>query len=70
MEFWVSWAESAVSVGHGLRVGENTFLTFFDPEPSPVTTVGFSTGFGATGNWIFGPGTCDVFYCIDMENNC
>jgi len=40
--FWVSWSGGVISVGTGSIVGQNTFMSYVDPNPSPVNYVAFS----------------------------
>jgi len=40
--FWVSWSGGVIQVGTGSIVGQNTFISYVDPYPSPVNYVAFS----------------------------
>jgi len=40
--FWVSWSDGVIKVGTGSIVGQNTFMSYVDPKPSPVNYVAFS----------------------------
>ncbi|XP_078691944.1 uncharacterized protein LOC144922175 [Branchiostoma floridae x Branchiostoma belcheri] len=52
--FLVSWAAGgAVSVRR--QTEADPFLTWTDPDPLPVSHVGYSTGYGSTGTFIFCP---------------
>ncbi|KAI8500095.1 hypothetical protein Bbelb_224120 [Branchiostoma belcheri] len=52
--FLVSWAAGgAVSVRRETET--DPFLTWTDPDPLPVSHVGYSTGYGSTGTFIFCP---------------
>lgn len=50
--FWIRVTEAAVKIG---RAGEAVpFLSWQDPEPFVVQSIGVCTGGGASGNWIIG----------------
>jgi len=40
--FWVSWSGGVIRAGTGSIVGLNTFMSYVDPNPSPVNFVAFS----------------------------
>jgi Farnesoic acid 0-methyl transferase len=64
--FWACARDDVVSMGKGETVGENTISCYlFSGVGRTVQYVGFSTGFGSTGDWIdiksqyeFGPDFC------------
>lgn len=56
--FWVSWANGLLSVGSGVRVGENQIMAFptvlaLLNVPFPIGYVHLSTGYGSPGYWDF-----------------
>eukprot|EP00058_Branchiostoma_floridae_P023917 XP_002609407.1 hypothetical protein BRAFLDRAFT_86509 [Branchiostoma floridae] len=52
--FWLSWdSDGTIAVGRG---GEtDPFMRWVDPNPLPIGRVGYSTGYGNTGQWTFCP---------------
>jgi len=40
--FWVSWSGRVIHVGTGSIVGQNTFMSYVDPNPSQVNYIAFS----------------------------
>ena len=55
-EFWLSWANETVRVGRGHHLGQGEFITLIDSVPTSKNFLAVSTGFGATGYWIFHSG--------------
>ena len=49
--FWVTWRSSVITVGRGLVINQNPFLTWQDPNPMRVTGVAITTGWGSDGVW-------------------
>lgn len=52
-QFWVSWGQNTIKVGSGKQAGENEFLSYKDSGFKAVNYAAVSTGWGATGEWIF-----------------
>ena len=49
--FWVSWNDGTIKVG---RAGESfPFMEWTDPNPLAVNYIGYSTGWGSTGEFRF-----------------
>ena len=55
-EFWLSWSNETLQVGSGRQLGEDTLLTLNDSVPTSKNYLAVSTGFGASGYWIFHSG--------------
>ena len=49
-------------VGRGYQIGHDEFVTLKDTVPTPKNYLAVSTGFGATGYWIFHSGK----YCYKL----
>ncbi|KAJ2947697.1 hypothetical protein O0L34_g9466 [Tuta absoluta] len=50
-DFVVRWDGGVIGVHH--EGEQEAFMSWEDPEPFPITHVGFCTGWGATGSWNF-----------------
>ena len=55
-QFWLSWENETVQVGRGHQIGQNEFITLNESVPTPKNYLAVSTGFGASGYWIFHSG--------------
>ena len=55
-EFWLSWANETVRVGSGRQLGQGEFIRLNDSVPTLKNFLAVSTGFGASGYWIFHSG--------------
>ena len=55
-EFWLNWSNDTVQLGSGHQLGEDTFITLNDSVPTSKNYLAVSTGFGASGYWIFHSG--------------
>ena len=64
-EFWLSWSNGTVQLGRGRQLGEDTFITLNDSVHTSKNYLAVSTGFGASGYWIFHSGK--VFLPIDVD---
>ena len=64
-EFWLSWINDTVQVGSGRQLGEDAFITLNDSVSTSKNYLAVSTGFGATGYWIFHGGK--IFHQIDAD---
>ena len=53
-QFWVAWTDKTIRVGEGSEIGQLEFLYYEDSNFHPVFSVGFSTGYTATGQWVVG----------------
>ena len=53
-QFWVTWMDDTIRVGEGAEIGQLEILLWPDPNLHPVFSVGLSTGYTATGQWIIG----------------
>ena len=51
--FWIRWTDGVYEVGYGLIVGTGHFLSYNSQSTPMVNVVAVSTGFGATGTWLF-----------------
>ena len=51
--FWVDWTGGLISVGSGGDIGWGTFLSWRDPNPHPVVSLGFSAADSSEANWQF-----------------
>ena len=51
--FWIRWTDGVYEVGYGLMVGTDPFMLYNSQSPPMVNAVAISTGFGATGTWLF-----------------
>ena len=52
--FWIRWTDDGIyEVGYGLIVGTDQFLSYDSQSPPMVNAVAISTGWGATGTWLF-----------------
>ena len=40
-----------IQVGSGNVVGENTLITWLDPNPRPIAALALTTGWGSTGEY-------------------
>ena len=67
-KFWLSWANEAVRVGCGHQLGKSEFITLNDSVPTSKNYLAVSTGFGASGYWIFHSGK--LFLQIDLNLSC
>ena len=54
-DFWVSWTDNYIKSGKGREIGRDILVEYDDSESKAyeVNFVGISTGFGASGIWIF-----------------
>merc|ERR1712117_993838 len=50
-QFWTSASNGLVQFGHGSVIGEQTILSWQDPNPHEAVFVGVMTGWGSTGTW-------------------
>lgn len=54
VEFWISWDDNTINIGQGLAVTGVLFLTWNSKTTlQPIISIGISTAFYATGEWIF-----------------
>ena len=53
-QFWVAWTDKIVRVGEGSEIGELEILYYDDSNFHPIFSVGFSTGYTSTGQWVVG----------------
>uniref|UniRef100_A0A182WQL7 Farnesoic acid O-methyl transferase domain-containing protein n=1 Tax=Anopheles minimus TaxID=112268 RepID=A0A182WQL7_9DIPT len=51
--FWIRWQDNVITVGN--EGSAAAFLSYENPEPFPINSVGFCTGWGATGSWLIEP---------------
>ncbi|XP_077978612.1 uncharacterized protein LOC144434040 isoform X2 [Glandiceps talaboti] len=49
-EFWISYNNGVIKVG---KEGQEAFMEWTDPNPLPVNNMGYSTGWGSTGEFKF-----------------
>ena len=49
--FWADAVKGLVRVGTGKSIGKNVLMQWKDKNPHDVDSVGFMTGWGATGKW-------------------
>ena len=54
--FWLSWSNETVQVGSGHHLGQDEIITSNDSISTLKNYLAVSTGFGATGYWIFHSG--------------
>lgn len=40
--FWISWSGGKISVGEGIDIGQQTFMSFADPKPVNVNYISVS----------------------------
>ena len=64
-EFWLSWSNDTVQLGSGRQLGQDTIITLTDSVPTSKNYLAVSTGFGASGYWIFHSGK--IFLQIDDD---
>jgi len=50
-QFWASASNGLVQFGHGSVIGEQTILSWQDPNPHEAVFIGVMTGWGSTGTW-------------------
>ncbi|CAH1794507.1 unnamed protein product [Owenia fusiformis] len=50
-QFWVSWESGLIQVGRGAIYGQQTFMSWYDPNAFPVYGISVATGWGATAEW-------------------
>lgn len=55
VNLWVSWAGGVIAVGIGSVVGQNMYLRYIDPDPTPVKYLTMGS-YQTAGN-------CFVTYC-------
>ncbi|XP_033127356.1 uncharacterized protein LOC117125080 [Anneissia japonica] len=48
--FWIQFDDGVISVGY---VGKAAFMTYTDPSPFEINFVGYSTGWGSNGSFLF-----------------
>ena len=65
-EFWLSWANETVRVGSGRQLGLDEFIRLNDSVPTSKNFLAVSTGFGASGYWIFQSGK--ILLHIDVNS--
>ena len=65
-EFWLSWSNETVIVGSGRQVGQGEFIKLNDSVPTSKNFLAVSTGFGASGYWIFHSGK--ILLHIDVNS--
>ena len=72
-KFWLSWANETVQVGRGHQLGQSEFITLIDSKSTSKNFLAVSTGFGASGYWIFHSGKefleIDVNTCSAFTND-
>ena len=51
--FWISWEENTLKVGAGHFVGQDVILYLNDSVRARAKYLAVSTGYGASGHWIF-----------------
>ena len=56
VEFWLSWINDTVQLGSGRQLDQYAFITLNDSVPTSKNYLAVSTGFGASGYWIFHSG--------------
>ncbi|XP_033109626.1 uncharacterized protein LOC117110909 isoform X3 [Anneissia japonica] len=49
-QFWIRFVNGEIAVGY---IGDRAFMTYKDPNPLDINYVGYSTGWGSTGNFEF-----------------
>ena len=54
--YWISWVSPMISVGRGLDVGTNMFMSKTFTILNPINYIAISTGWGVTGKWIYNLG--------------
>ena len=52
--FWIDWADGVIRVGERELVGDNPFMTYSDPDMTPINRYMISTGSGDIGEWNLG----------------
>ena len=52
--YWITWSNGDISVGTGSVIGQDQFMTATIQQD--IKYVGISTGWGASGVWVFGYG--------------
>ena len=67
-EFWLSWANETVRVGRGHQHGQSELIALNDSVATSKNYLAVSTGFGASGYWIFHSGK--LFLQIDLNLSC
>ena len=55
-EFWLSWTNDIVQLGSGHQLGQDAIISLNDSVHTSKNYLAVSTGFGATGYWIFHSG--------------
>lgn len=50
-EFWIGWFDGKIEVGKGGVQKIDTFLSYQDPNPSPIRYMAIATNFITTGRW-------------------
>ena len=63
-EFWLSWTNDIVQLGSGHQLGQDTIISLNDSVHTSRNYLAVSTGFGATGYWIFHSGK--IFFQIHV----
>ena len=65
-QFWVGWKDGYINVGRGRRYGQESFMSWQDPNPHPVNAISLATGWGSTATWKFSrsPGK---YVCINTK---
>ena len=54
--FWLSWSNDTVQVGSGRQLGQDAFIELNDSVPTSKNYLAVSTGYSASGYWIFHSG--------------
>lgn len=63
--FWLEWYQGILRVGTSTDIGAGQFMNFHDPNPIEVNYISVSTGWGATGWWIFDKDNCTSNPCMN-----
>ncbi|ELT98457.1 hypothetical protein CAPTEDRAFT_225278 [Capitella teleta] len=52
--FWFRWSHHKLSMGRGTKLGNRTLINYGkEDHPMEIRSLGLSTGWGATGRWLF-----------------
>ena len=50
--FWIGWSRNEIAVGRDSVIGENSFMSWTNPNPFPINYMFVSLDHGATGDWV------------------
>lgn len=57
--FWIGWSSTKLSVGYGEVPFKAEFMGLAVDHLDHITNVGFSTGFGSSGDWFINTSECE-----------